>query len=306
MSGHGAAYAKKQEATSGAATLRGRPASWGRGPQRGGSQAYLRFMKTLFRRAGWLTGALGLLGGCTVYVPMQGAAPDIRAQKEVEISGSWSLTNRVEVAAAYSPVRHLLVRAAASAKGGRPDPADSSRYLQNNQYELALGTYWPLGQHWLVGGLAGFGQAHSQAQYTDDGDVRLTIFGNRQPIRHRFDAIYAKYSAEAYASWQPSEAVSLGLAYRLVQLRLTDVTDQGVPVRAEPILRYEPMLFFRYRPPLKEGVLGLQAALGASYTFGYDARAAYDQADPARQFRLAYSYASLGVSFYPHLLWRLK
>jgi hypothetical protein len=254
----------------------------------------------------WLTSLLGLgslLGGCTVYVPMQGAAPEIRAKGEVEVAGNWSLTNRVDASATYSPVSHLLVRAAASAKGGRPNLSDSN-YLQNNQYELGLGTYWPLGEQWLVGGLASFGQAHSQAHYVDDGGVKL--FNSVQAVEHRFDAIYAKYSGEAYVSWRPSEVVSLGFSYRLVQLRLTDVTDLGLPVSSSPILRSEPMFFVRLRPALKEGVLQFQVAVGGSGAFPYQSQVTVGQDDPVRQFTLNRSYVSVGLAFYPHLLWRLK
>lgn len=238
-----------------------------------------------------------------MYVPMQGAAPEIRAKGEGEVTGSWSFTNRVDASATYSPVRHLLVRAATSAKGGRPNLSDSN-YLQNNQYELGLGTYWPLSEQWLVGGLASFGQAHSQARYVDDGGIRL--FNTSQGIDHQFDAIYAKYSGEAYVSYQPSEVVSLGFSYRLVQLRLTDVTDRGQPVAAGPILRSEPMFFVRLRPVLKEGVIQFQMAVGGSGAFPYQSQVALGQDDPARQFTLSRSYVSVGLAFYPHLLWRLK
>ncbi|HET9504720.1 MAG TPA: hypothetical protein VFO93_14350 [Hymenobacter sp.] len=250
----------------------------------------------------WL-GAL-LLGGCSVYTPMLGAAPDIKAKGELEATAAWSLTNRLDVGATYSPVRHLLVRAAASTKGGGHSaaPNDSSSYSQTAQYELAVGTYWPLGQHWLVGGLAGFGQAHAQARYDDDGNARLFSF--RNPTQHQFDARYHKYSAEVYAGYQPSARVSLGLAYRVVQVRLTDVTDLGVPVQAGPVLRGEPMLFVRLGPPAGPRPWQMQLAVGSSSTFGYNERPAADRADPARQFKLGRGYLSVGVAFYPHVLWR--
>ncbi|TVT37637.1 hypothetical protein FNT36_20910 [Hymenobacter setariae] len=238
-------------------------------------------------------------------MPMQGAAPEIRAKGEVEITGSWALSDRVDFGVTYSPVPHLLVRAATSFKGSRPGPGqglDSASYAKNNQYELAVGTYWPLGQHWLVGGLAGFGRAHAQARYIDDGS---TLFTFREPIRHQLDGNYSKYSGEAYATFQPSPLVSLGLAYRVVQLRLTDITDQGVPVATAPILRQEPMFYFRLRPEFAQRSLQLQLALGASNTFGYR-RGANDEADPARQFKLGRSYTSVGIAFFPHLLKQKK
>jgi hypothetical protein len=249
-------------------------------------------------------GAL-LLGGCSVYAPMLGAAPEIRAKGELEATAAWSLTNRFDVGATYSPVRHLLVRAAASTKGGgrTAAPNDSSSYSQVNQYELAVGTYWPLGEHWLVGGLAGFGQTHAEARYTDDGTVR--IFSFRDPAPHLFDAHYRKYSGEAYVTYQPTPALSLGLSYRVVQVRLTDVTDFGVPVRAAPVLRGEPMFFLRVRPSLSE-LFQLQMAVGGSSTFGYNELTAADRTDPARQFKLGRGYLSVGVAFYPHMLWRKK
>ena len=253
------------------------------------------------------TGVSALLlgiSGCSVYVPMQGAAPEIRAKGEAEITGSWALSDRVDFGATYSPVSHVLVRAAASFKGSRPGPGqDSASYARNNQYELAVGTYWPLGTHWLVGGLAGFGRAQAQARYIDDGATLLTF---REPIRHQLDGAYSKYSGEAYALYQPSPLVSLGLAYRVVQLRLSDMTDLGVPVSSAPILRQEPMLVFRLRPDFAQRSLQFQFALGASSTFGYNARTANDENDPARQFKIGRSYTSVGVAFYPHLLGQKK
>jgi len=231
---------------------------------------------------------------------MQAAAPDIRGKGEMEVAANWSLTNRVDVGATYSPVRHLLVRAAASLKGSAPLYSDSSNYLQNKQYELALGTYWPLGERWLVGGLAGFGQAHSRARYQEDGFSLLL-----QSVQHQFDARYNKYLGEAYLSCKVGSLASLGISYRLVQLRLTDVTDQGVGVQASPIWRHEPMFFFRLRPG-EDSAVQFHAAFGTSSTLRYNQRTANDRYDPARQFRTARSYVSVGVAVYPHLLWQKK
>lgn len=257
-----------------------------------------------FLRAGLVVGALALLGGCTAYVPMLGAAPEIRAKGELEATGSWSLTNRVDFAATYSPAPHLLLRAATSLKGGGRSGSDSSTFVQNNQYELALGTYWPLGPQWLVGGLAGLGQAHAQARYNNDGGINFEIIGYQQSIPHQLDVIYAKYSAEGYLTWQPDPWFSLGLSYRLVQLRLTDATDQGVPFRPGPIWRAEPMLYVRARPGYDRGLFQFQLALGGSQTLGYDEQTAADQLDPARQFKLGRTYVALGVTIFPHLLWQ--
>lgn len=259
-----------------------------------------------FLRAGLIVGALALLSGCTAYVPMLGAAPEIRAKGELEATGSWSLTNRVDFAATYSPAPHLLLRAATSLKrsGYSESASSSSTFVQNNQYELAVGTYWPLGPRWLVGGLASLGQAHAQARYDDDGGINFEIIGYHQAVPHQFDVIYAKYSAEGYLTWQPDPWFSMGLSYRLVQLRLTDATDQGVPFRPGPIWRAEPMLYLRARPGYDRGPFQFQLALGTSRTLGYDEQTAADRLDPARQFKLGRTYVSLGVSIFPHLLWQ--
>lgn len=129
------------------------------------------------------------------------------------------------------------------------------------------------------------------------------------PVQHQFDAIYSKYSGEAYLTYQPSTQVSLGLAYRLVQLRLTDATSQGVRVQSAPILRHEPMFFVRLRPDFgatDANLFEFQLAVGASSTLGYDEETASDQADSARQFKTTRSYVSVGVSIFPHLLWRKR
>lgn len=258
----------------------------------------------LLLRVGSVAGLLAGLSSCTAYVPMLGAAPEVRHQGELEVNGSWSLTNRVDFAATYSPAPHVLLHAATSLKGGGRSGSDNSTFVQNNQYELAVGTYWPLGQQWLVGGLAGLGQAHAQARYDNDGGINFEVIGSTQSIPHQLDVIYAKYSAQGYLTWRPDPALSLGLAYRLVQLRLTDATDLGVPFRPGPIWRGEPMLYVRARPGYDQGLLQFQLALGASTTLGYNEQTAGDRLDPSRQFKLARSYVSLGISIFPHLLWR--
>ena len=244
-----------------------------------------------------------LLSGCSVYTPMLGVAPEIRAKGQLEATAAWSLTNRLDVGATYSPVRHLLVRAAASTKGPLSASDSTRKYAQVNQYELAVGTYWPLGQRVLVGGLVAFGHSHARARYVNDDDDGYAMDPQSPTnfVQHQFEARYSKYSAEAYGRWQATPMLGLGLSYRVVQVRLTDVTDAGVPVQAAPILRYESMLFCRLRPAGRAAAVQLQGAIGWSSVFG---PITGDDFDPARQFRLNRSYLSLGVAFDPHVLWR--
>lgn len=64
----------------------------------------------------------------------------------------------------------MLLRAAFSTKGSRPRPgAASTGYARLNQTAVALGTYWPLGAKWLVGGLVSTGQARPDALFRGDG-----------------------------------------------------------------------------------------------------------------------------------------
>ena len=87
-----------------------------------------------------------LLAGCAVYMPIQCAAPQITDQYQAEISGSTYLNGRYELAGTYSPVRHLLVRAAYS---NLPDRTDST-YYRGQQYELAAGTcHWARSGWWV-------------------------------------------------------------------------------------------------------------------------------------------------------------
>jgi hypothetical protein len=262
------------------------------------------FFAALFRLGALLLCLLGA-GACSVYVPMQAAAPAVRQKGEAEVAASWSLTNRLEASATYSPLPHLLVRAAFSTKGSRPSPGDSTAYARLNQTEVALGTYWPLGPYWLVGGLVSTGQARPDALFRGDGgSLHGVVYANSEPL-HRFEGSYRKHSAELYAQCQPSHWVSFGLAGRLVQTRLTGVTDRGVPVLAAPSWRAEPMVFVRFWPRVTQpGLVHVQVAMGASRTLGYDELTAGDANDPARQFKLGRGYTSVSIALYPHVWWQ--
>ncbi len=240
-----------------------------------------------------------LLAGCAVYMPIQCAAPQIKDKKEAEITGSTYLNGRYDVAAAYSPVRHLLVRAAYSSL---PRGSDDSTYYRGHQYEVAAGTYWPLSAQFLVGGLAGFGQARSEARYRNDGGI--IFFG--QIVQHAFDARYNKLFGEAYGIFQASPTVSFGAAYRVTQVNFTSLTDVGQPLNLNGMTRSEPMFFFRTR--LGSGAadsrpVQLQMTLGTSSSFGYNSSTA-GPSYPDYQVQKPRGYLTLGVSIFPHCLWR--
>jgi len=239
-----------------------------------------------------------LVVGCAVYMPIQCAAPQIKDQKETELSGSTYLNGRYEAGVAYSPVRHLLVRAAYSSLPGN---SNDSTYYRGHQYELAVGTYWPLGSQFLVGALGGFGQARSQARYFNDG--QLLFLGQRTP--HIFDAHYNKLFGEAYGIFQASPTVSFGAAYRVTQVHFTSLTDMGVPMNLHNMTRSEPMFFFRTRlgsGPTDTRAVQLQMTMGTSTTMGYNDTSG--PVDGNYQLQKSRGYLTLGISLFPHCLLR--
>lgn len=239
----------------------------------------------------WLT-------GCVVYMPMQCAAPQINDRNQAEITGSSYLNGRVEVAGTYSPVRHLLVRAAYSKLGN--DPRDST-YYRGHQYSLGVGTYWPLGTQWVVGGLGGFGQAYSEAGFSNGG----SLLGFGQPVRHDVRARHNNVFGEVYGTFQASEAISLGAAYRVTQVNFTALTDRDAPVALGAMTRSEPMLFVRVRPgsgPANTRPVQLQLAWGSSGTFGYNASRDESPLSSVGVLKQGRGYTTFGVSVFLHCL----
>lgn len=243
-------------------------------------------------------GSAFLLNSCVVYMPMQCAAPQITDKKQGEVTASSYLNGRYDLAANYSPVQHLLVRAAYSSLR---DNSQDSTYYRGNQYELGLGSYWQLSEHWLVGGLGGFGQAKTGAAYTKGG-----IFA--RPEQYLFDVRYAKIFGEAYGTFQASDAVSFGAAYRVTRVNFTTLTNLGAPIDLSGMTRSEPMFFFRVRPgngPTDSRPVQVQFALGLSDTFGYNPRnrnATYP--DGVTDLKQGRSYTTLSISIFPQCLFQ--
>ena len=239
----------------------------------------------------WLT-------GCVVYMPMQCAAPQINDRNQAEITGSSYLNGRVEVAGTYSPVRHLLVRAAYSNLGG--NPKDSS-YYRGRQYDVGMGTYWQVGPRWLVGGLAGYGQARSEAGFAERG----FLFGSGRNERHDFDVRFNKVFGEVYAMFQPNDVFSLGAAYRVNQVNFTTFTDRGTPVDLSSMARGEPMIFVRARlghGPANTRPVQLQLAWGGSGTFGYREGRDEPTISSVGRLKQGRGYTTFGVSVFLHCL----
>ncbi|WP_310398064.1 hypothetical protein [Hymenobacter sp.] len=238
-----------------------------------------------------------LLAGCVVYMPMQCAAPQITDKKQAEVTASTYLNGRFEIAGTYSPVPHLLVRAASSSL--RDDVKDST-YYRGRQYDVSLGSYWQLSPRWLVGGLGGYGKGRSAAGYSQGG----FLLGVGEPVRHDFDVRFNKLFGEAYGIYQPNEVYSVGAAYRVTQVNFTTLTDAGVPLDLRGMVRSEPMVFVRAR--LGQGSVDnrpvqFQVAWGSSTTFGDDPK---DSRDSIRDLKQGRGYMTVGISIFPHCLLR--
>jgi hypothetical protein len=238
---------------------------------------------------------LALLGGlssCAVYRPMQCAAPALYDKGQVELAGSAYFNTRLHGAANYSPVRHLLVRAALDEKGDSND----STYARSRQYELAVGTYWPLGKQVVLGALIGAGQARSQVRYRP---IETSF-----PIQYEYDARYNKLFGEAYGTWRIAPAMQLGVAYRLTHVRFTNVTNLSQPLSLTSMLRGEPLVFLRstfgFRPGA-ERLAYVQVGLGGSGLLrAWPGRLG----GPENNILEPTTYLTIGLGFFPSMLWR--
>ncbi|PJJ58775.1 hypothetical protein [Hymenobacter chitinivorans] len=193
------------------------------------------------------------LSSCSVYAPMLPAAPQIRDKGQAEVQATSFLNGRWEAGATYSPLRHVLVRAAGGIKTDSRDTA----YFRVHQYEVGLGGYYPLGKHWLVTGLGGYGQARSNRGY-----YQTFLFGNGYLVdfKANYRRVFGELSTSYYNSW-----VTLGLAYRLSKVDFTSLTYNGAPLGMSGMLREEAMLFARFGS--EEGSLswlGFQVSLGTT------------------------------------------
>lgn len=223
---------------------------------------------------------------------MQCAAPALYDKGQVEVAGSAYFSKRLHGAVNYSPVRHLLVRAAIDGKAD----ADDSTYSRSRQYELAAGTYWPLGEAVVLGALVGAGQARSQ--------VRYRTIETSYTTQYEYDARYGKLFGEAYATWQIAPTMQLGAAYRFTYASFTRFNNLGQPLGLPTMLRGEPMFFLRSTFGLRPGgerIAYLQAGMGTSVLLR---SSPIRLGDPAGNLLESNSYVTIGLGFFPSMLWR--
>ncbi|OUJ73028.1 hypothetical protein BXP70_14380 [Hymenobacter crusticola] len=234
----------------------------------------------------------GLLASCSVYTPLQPSAPLLRDKGQVEVAGSVFLAKRLEGSVAYSPARHVLVRAAG---GLRPGKVDTTRtYFRLRQFELGAGTYWPLSGQWLVGGLGGYGRGKSSRRFDAGGFESL----NDSVTTYQYEARFHKVFGEVFAAYE-GERTTMGLTYRLSQVRFPALTNNGIPINLRRMTRNEPMFFVRYWD--REGVFPwaqLQLAVSLSWSADYSKKIWYEQ--PLRDLKEPQVLTSLGLVIYPH------
>ena len=234
------------------------------------------------------------LGSCVVYTPLQPSVPLLRDKGQAEVVGSAYLAGRVEGSAAYSPVRHVLVRAA----GGLRTDGRDTMYFRTRQLEVGVGTYWSLGQRWLVGGSAGYGWGQSSRTFYDTN--YLLFFRRDTTTVYRYAARYGKPFGDVFVAYE-NGPFAMGLAYRLSQVRFTTLTNNDQPISLRRMTRNEPMLFMRFGS--SQGVLRwarLQLALSASWSA--DAVRGSAPAGPLiADVKAGDLFTSFGIVVYPHL-----
>ena len=234
------------------------------------------------------------LGSCTVYAPTQCAAPNIRDRGELEVAATLHANTKLEGALTYSPIKHVLVRAAGGFRNGfSGDTSTSNTYFRVRQYEVAAGGYWCPTERLVLGGLGGYGQAHNQRGFVENGLAYDNPFRN-------YDARYHTIFGEAFAVFQ-GRYVGAGGALRLTGVQFDQLTNRGNPIGPESMLRAEPMGFVRFDPTAKAGhFLQLQVAAGLSWTADNGLRGDSN----AENVRDANLRVAASLLLYPHQLWR--
>ncbi|WP_226177432.1 hypothetical protein [Hymenobacter lucidus] len=238
------------------------------------------------------------LGSCSVYAPMLPATPQLRDKGQAEVQATSFLNGRWEGAATYSPLKYTLVRAA----GGFKTDNQDTTYFRVRQYEVGLGGYYPIGGHWLVSGLGGYGQARSNRGYFQPqffvGESYLVDF---KANYHRY---FGEVSASYYNSW-----LSTGIAYRLSKVRFNSLTYNGQPLPLSGMTRIEPMLFIRVGGGQgRMRWLQVQSSIGITGVPNSDLDP--NSTDPYEfeysRLRESRPFLALSLIFYPHELLKPK
>lgn len=236
----------------------------------------------------WTLGVLGALSGCSVYMPLQPGTPLLHAKGEAEVTGSAYLSGRLEGSAAYSPLNHVMVRAA----GGLKVNGTDSVHYRIRQVEAGVGAYRRLGNCWLLGAMAGYGLGKGGARYYDDIDrvgpnsilVNLYSYDFRKP--------YVEGCVSHQTSW-----TAVGMSCRFSQVRFSSFTDRGQPVPLRRMSRLEPSVFLRLGGhnvlPWLQGQVAFCFSIAAESRTHSPNKAIY-------AMKMEPAFTSFGLVVYPH------
>ncbi|WP_084444243.1 hypothetical protein [Hymenobacter roseosalivarius] len=224
-------------------------------------------------------------------MPLQPSAPLLRDKGQSEVAASFYLSGRLEGSVAYSPAKHVLVRAA----GGLSPNNEDSVSFHIRQFEVGTGTYWSLSDQWLVGALGGYGRGQSQRRFTIN---EFEYSGPDPSIRFNYASRFHKLYGEAFVAYEGDWA-TIGAAYRLSQVRFASLTNNGLPVDLRRMTRSEPMVFMRFGN--RTGFLPwgqFQVALSTSWSPDYEKSVPIEQ--HRAYIKESRVFTSVGFVIYPH------
>ena len=236
-------------------------------------------------------GATLLVTSCSVYAPLQPAAPRIHKKGDAEVASSAYLSGRYEGSVAYSPAKHVLVRAAG---GLRTDAVDStSNYFRIRQFELGAGSYHSFSERWLIGGMLGYGYGRSGRRFRQGGFESISDTTITREYAARFHKLYAEGYVAHDTHWSTK-----GVACRVSQVRFASLKDQGTPVPLRRMTRIEPLVFFRFGGRRISPWLQFQVA--SSFSWSPDERRNSSSDARIRDLKEERLFTSVGLVIYPH------
>lgn len=249
------------------------------------------------KRLRWasIAAAGAMLAGCSVYAPLQPAAPLIGQKGQTEVAASAYINGRLEGSATYSPVNNVLVRVAGGLKTGGGD----STYFRLKQLEVGVGTYRDLGNGWIVGGLAGYGAGNSSRRFKDGGFESRSDTVKFRSYAAQFQKVHAELYVVRDENWRIAGRVGYGASVRLAQVRFISLTDQGLAVPLRQMTRVEPMAFLSFSDPSRFPWLHLR--LTSSLSVSPDERKSPSLDERIRNTKEGRLFTSLGLVLYPHL-----
>ncbi|SNC68245.1 hypothetical protein SAMN06265337_2227 [Hymenobacter gelipurpurascens] len=233
------------------------------------------------------------MASCSVYAPILPSTPQIRDKGQLEVQGSTFLNGRWEGSATYSPLRHVLVRAAGDWKN---DSQDTS-FFRIRQFEVAAGSYWVPSEQWLISGLAGYGRARSARGYYEPHFFSSS--GELVDLQSRYHKVFG----EVAATYRPESGwIALGAAYRLSRVNFEYLTYNGAPSTLRHMLRSEPMLFVRFGGP--DGPLHwlqVQTSWGITSVPGYSASSVTPEPYEYGRVKESRTFIAISLILLPHL-----